>query len=305
MALKIDLAMLNKGLGLKTAAQRSGVKALVDAFASDGDDDKRKLAYILATARHETGGKYQPVREIPPKRKLAAYWRDDPPGSGLVYYGRGLPQLTWRRNYATFGKLLGVDLVGQPDLALVLATSARITVIGMMRGLFTGKKLGDYFTKTTTDWENARRTVNGMDKAGLIASYAKQALDAITASLPATKTYVAALPPEPPADPLTKSRINQLAVGGAAATGVSAVSNIATQINTVSDQVTTVTSNAQGALETTTATVRVIKENHGAWSGWLGWIFSPWTGAVVGSLAVVVILAILYYRWRLKERFSV
>jgi hypothetical protein len=70
MALKIDLAMLNKGLGLKTVAQRSGVKALVDAFASDGDDDKRKLAYILATARHETGGKYQPVREIPPKRKL-------------------------------------------------------------------------------------------------------------------------------------------------------------------------------------------------------------------------------------------
>ena len=34
------------------------------------------------------------------------------------YYGRGPIQLTWERNYAKYGDLLGVDLVGDPDLLL-------------------------------------------------------------------------------------------------------------------------------------------------------------------------------------------
>jgi hypothetical protein len=43
----------------------------------------------------------------------------------------------------------------------------------MERGLFTGKKLSDYFNDKKTDWRNARRIINGLDKADTIARYAQ------------------------------------------------------------------------------------------------------------------------------------
>jgi hypothetical protein len=44
----------------------------------------------------------------------------------------------------------------------------------MHGGLFTGKKLSDYITASKTDYVNARKIINGTDKAALIAGYAKQ-----------------------------------------------------------------------------------------------------------------------------------
>ena len=42
----------------------------------------------------------------------------------------------------------------------------------MVEGWFTGKKLSDYFNEKT-DYINARKIVNGLDKADIIAGYAK------------------------------------------------------------------------------------------------------------------------------------
>jgi putative chitinase len=49
----------------------------------------------------------------------------------------------------------------------------KIMFYGMTKGTFTGKMLSDYFNEETEDWVNARKIINGLDKAELIAGYAK------------------------------------------------------------------------------------------------------------------------------------
>jgi hypothetical protein len=42
----------------------------------------------------------------------------------------------------------------------------------MEKGLFTGLSFADFFN-SSTDWTHARKIINGMDKANLIADYAQ------------------------------------------------------------------------------------------------------------------------------------
>ena len=89
-------------------------------------------------------------------------------------------QLTWDYNYKKMSAVVGVDLVKSPDRALDLKNAIPIMFVGMTQGIFTGKKLADYFSKTTEDWVNARRIINGLDKANLIAEHAKKFYSAIS-----------------------------------------------------------------------------------------------------------------------------
>ena len=132
--------------------------------------DDRWLAYALGTAHHETDRTFGPIREYG-RGKGKPYY---------PYYGRGLVQLTWDYNYKKMGAVVGVDLVKNPDRALDLKNAIPIMFVGMMQGIFTGKKLADYFSKTSEDWVNARRIINGLDKANLIAGHAKKFYSAIS-----------------------------------------------------------------------------------------------------------------------------
>ena len=84
-----------------------------------------------------------------------------------------------------------------PDKAL----AAQVMFAGMSQGWFTGKKLSDYFKDGKADWKNARRIINGTDKADTIAGYGKafyRALQAaVTTDVPAPKPS-----PQPPVDAL-------------------------------------------------------------------------------------------------------
>ena len=82
--------------------------------------------------------------------------------------------ITGRANYAKFSKILGIDLVTHPDWAILPVNASKIAVYGIMQGIFTGKKLSDYINCTTCNYAQERRVINGMDKADLIANYAKQ-----------------------------------------------------------------------------------------------------------------------------------
>jgi predicted chitinase len=102
-------------------------------------------------------------------------------GDGAIFCGRGFVQLTGRRNYKKASDKLGVDFVSNPALVMKPAHASAIMFDGMIEGWFTGKKLSDYITATKTDFVNARRIINGTDKAREIAAEAGHYLAALTA----------------------------------------------------------------------------------------------------------------------------
>lgn len=131
------------------------------------------LAYGLATAWHEARFLPQAEWGLGKGRPYAA------PGKyGQPQYGRGLVQLTWDFNYEWADKALKLNgqLLRNFDLALDPAIATRILIKGMEDGAFTGRRLGQYIvTRGTPEaFANARRIINGTDKAQLIAGYAER-----------------------------------------------------------------------------------------------------------------------------------
>jgi putative chitinase len=159
--------------------QVDGMNAILDGWeAKYAVDDDRWLAYALATTYHETDQHMQPINEYGRGRGMP-YGEADT-ATGQIYYGRGFVQLTWERNYETMSDLLGLDFVHHPDLAMELDNATNIMFIGMVKGLFTGKSLSDYFSKSNEDWVSARKIINGLDKAQAIALYGHNFYSAIS-----------------------------------------------------------------------------------------------------------------------------
>ena len=133
------------------------------------------IGYIIGTVSHESA--FLPRREIranpvtqPSLYKLQErYWKTG-------YYGRGYIQITWESNYRKLGNRIGLGdkLVINPDLALEPDIAAHIAVVGMHEGLFTGYKLSHFdLPNYGYNFVNARKIVNGLDRAELIASYGR------------------------------------------------------------------------------------------------------------------------------------
>lgn len=150
--------------GVLSNTQVQGMDVILDEWDARKLSDNRWLAYILATTYHETAHTMQPIEEIG-KGKGRAY-------GNTPFYGRGFVQLTWERNYRTMGERLKVDLVGSPEKALDMRIATQIMFEGMIHGLFTGVGLKKYFHEDS-DWYNARKIINGLDRADLIARYAR------------------------------------------------------------------------------------------------------------------------------------
>jgi putative chitinase len=162
----------------------------MDAILNEWDKrclkDFRMLAYMLATTYHETAKTMQPIEEYG-KGRGYKYGKVDPK-TGKAYYGRGFVQLTWDYNYKKLGSLLKIPLYESPELALNTVYATQVLFEGMLtaasaKGDFTGKSLEMYFSDTKEDWLNARRIINGLDRAELIADYGKRFYKAIKQSI--------------------------------------------------------------------------------------------------------------------------
>lgn len=105
-------------------------------------------------------------------------------GNGmLVTQLRGFVQITWKENYEKYNKILknrfpedDIDIVNNPDQSLDFKYALLILVDGFKHGRFTGKKISDYINPKKVDFRNARRCINGLDRARDIAKLAKKYL---------------------------------------------------------------------------------------------------------------------------------
>lgn len=159
--------------------------------------DKYRLSYMLATIQHETGGTFNPVEEAnwlkwesrkkyfekmydpilgnPEKRKKMALDNGNTEaGDGVKYFGRGYVQITWKNNYQKMKDKFGIDLVNFPSLALENELAMNILIFGSETGFFTGVKLEKYISNEKKDYFNARKVINGLDKAKTIENYANK-----------------------------------------------------------------------------------------------------------------------------------
>jgi hypothetical protein len=167
------------------ACSRAGLVPLVE-----------QAAYVLATVYHETAATMRPIEEYGGSSTRYAPW-----------YGRGDVQLTWEDNYKKQQNKLKTHPARDEsipyqvhddwNLALNPETSALICVLGMQDGDFTGKGLNDYITTSHVDYWNARRIVNGTDKADLIKSHAQKFEAALMEGLGGVRPPVPEIPTYP------------------------------------------------------------------------------------------------------------
>lgn len=139
-----------------------------------------QVGYMMATVEHETAGQFYPVPEAfnVSERARERYLSSKPYGKGNpAYYGRGLVQLTWESNYRKYQTITGAPLLSDPDLLLEPRLSLLILVHGMKTGTFTGVGLERYINQWRLDYVNARRVVNGTDKAEHISRLSEKWTD--------------------------------------------------------------------------------------------------------------------------------
>lgn len=118
-----------------------------------GIDDRPTQMAALATIAIETASTFAPVKE--------AFWLGDDYRASLRYapfWGRGFIQLTWESNYRAAGKVLGVDLIGDPDLALFTEIAAPV-----LAWYFNTHGGGPLIPQAARrgDWREVRRLVQG------------------------------------------------------------------------------------------------------------------------------------------------
>lgn len=197
-------------------AQVGGIEGILDEGQKRGSR-LPDLAYMLGTAYHETAATMQPIVERGQRSYFNKYEPGTPigrslgntvPGDGFRFRGRGLPQLTGRRNYTLASKKLDFDFLAHPEMVMEPKYAIPIMFDGMSDGWFTAKSLSDYLddvdesdAEDLREFINARRIVNGTDKADKIGRYALTFEGALRAAAYVGQKPQVLPPPKPAQSP--------------------------------------------------------------------------------------------------------
>ena len=196
-------AQFRLNFGPLVQTQVDGLNFILGHAEGDSSDweNLSQISYGLATFMWETAHHFTPVTEFGQPSYFDKYNAGTPigirlgntqPGDGFRFRGRGYVQITGRANYERIGRLLGVDLIGNPEQALDPEIAYRIAAGGMQHGWFTGRKLVQYIpSDTDPQFQPARQIINGMDHASDIAALAVK----MTATLKAAAAQAAATTP--------------------------------------------------------------------------------------------------------------
>lgn len=152
-------------------SRNENVELLVRTALEYGITDQRQIAYILATAQHESDN-FRATREYEGRNQAVRLGYS----GGAEYYGRGYVQVTHDHRYDAMAQALNDPRIRQdPDIvARDAVVGSRTTVVGMVRGLYTGVGIDQFINDNRTDYIGARAVVNGNDQASRIAGYARE-----------------------------------------------------------------------------------------------------------------------------------
>ena len=106
-----------------------GSAHLKDYAMKNGITDPTELAMFMAQMSHESGS-FRYAEEIHDGSDYegSSILGNNQPGDGPRFKGRGYIQLTGRWNYGHYGKMIGVDLVNNPQLAADPDVAAAIAI---------------------------------------------------------------------------------------------------------------------------------------------------------------------------------
>ena len=170
--LQEKLSEIGEGRNHDFSTKQGTIEAIKWECKTQGIGLNTQIAYVLATTEWETAQTFKPVRE--------AFWKSEDWRRQnfryFPYYGRGYVQLTWHNNYAKYSQILGIDLINNPDLAMDNNIALFILVHGFKTGTFTGRRISDYINSNHTNFVDARRCINGRDRAHDIAKLADKYL---------------------------------------------------------------------------------------------------------------------------------
>lgn len=125
------------------------------ALIQEGIDSHATRIAAVSTIAVEVGS-FEPIPEYGTGEEYEG--RTDlgntQPGDGPRYKGRGFIQLTGRANYTSYGQRLGLNLVGNPDLALDPHIAALVLALYF-------KDRGIPAMANGGDWRGVRVAVNG------------------------------------------------------------------------------------------------------------------------------------------------